>query len=163
MHPAWAGAGGNWPAIDEVFDPKVIQQQNNLSCGAACGQMLLRDCGIDVVQADIIAFSGVPITASRLADAMNYFDPKLPLKWVGGPLAISGATEAEVFDALITTGSWIAMLWETGSKIGHMVIVDAFDRQDYALIRDPWQGTRYKLKKEDFLNYWSDYGVYRRK
>ena len=31
MHPAWAGAGGNWPAIDEVFDPKVVKQRSNIS------------------------------------------------------------------------------------------------------------------------------------
>jgi hypothetical protein len=43
----FAGAGGNWRVIEEVFDPTVVQQQDNLSCGAACGEMLLKDRGVD--------------------------------------------------------------------------------------------------------------------
>lgn len=60
-------------------------------------------------------------------------------------------------------GNWAAMLWETGSKIGHMVIVDGLSSDGYVLIRDPWEGTRYKMHKSDFLQYWNDYGVYRRR
>ncbi|ACK74146.1 conserved hypothetical protein (plasmid) [Gloeothece citriformis PCC 7424] len=163
MHPAWAGAGGNWPAIDEVFDPRVVQQQDKLACGAACGEMLLRDCGINITQGAIIDQTGVPITAALLAEVMNSFEPGNKRSWAGGLLEIPGATRADVMEVLNTTGSWIAMLWETGAKIGHMVIVDGVDLLEYVLIRDPWQGTRYKLRKEDFLQYWSDYGVYRRR
>lgn len=161
MHPAFAGAGGCWPAIDEVLDPEVIQQQDKLSCGAACGEMLLKDCGITVTQAAIIAKTGLPITAMRLAEVMNSFDTSQPPRWVGGPLGIRRATQADVFEVLNTTGSWIAMLWETGGKIGHMVVVDGVSEQGYVLIRDPWQATRYKMRQDDFLQYWSDYGVYR--
>jgi filamentous hemagglutinin len=163
MHPAWAGADGNWPAVDEVFDPSIVQQQDKLACGAACGEMLLRNYGLIVSQELIIDQTEVPITAALLAEVMNSFEPSNKLSWVGGPLGIPGVTRADVFEVLNTTGSWIAILWETGAKIGHMVIVDGVDLLEYVLIRDPWQGTRYKLRKEDFLHYWSDYGVYRRK
>ena len=162
MHPVWAGSGGNWPVRDETFDPGVVLQQDQLSCGAACGEMLLRDCGINVTQAAIVATIGVPITSRRLAEVLNIFNPSTSPRWAGGPLAIKGATQEEVFDTLNTTGSWAAMLWETGSKIGHMIVVDGIDREGYVLIRDPWEGTRYTMKKSDFLQYWNDYGVYRR-
>ncbi len=50
MHPAWAGAGGNWPAIDEAIDEaidaRVIRQESEFSCAAACAEMLLREQGI---------------------------------------------------------------------------------------------------------------------
>jgi predicted double-glycine peptidase len=42
-----SGAGGNWRVIDEIVDANVVQQQDNLSCGPACGEMLLRNRGFD--------------------------------------------------------------------------------------------------------------------
>jgi filamentous hemagglutinin len=41
------GAGGNWQIIDEISDPNIIRQENDLSCGSACGEMLLKDRGIN--------------------------------------------------------------------------------------------------------------------
>lgn len=42
-----SGAGGNWRVIDEIVDANVVQQQDNLYCGPACGEMLLRTRGIN--------------------------------------------------------------------------------------------------------------------
>jgi len=50
MYPEQAGAGGNWPVIDEILDPSVIEQQGDLSCGIACGAMLLGDRKINSSQ-----------------------------------------------------------------------------------------------------------------
>lgn len=163
MHPAWVGAGGNWLAIDEVVAPEVVRQQDRLSCGAACGEMLLRDCGMKISQSAIVAQVGVPLTSRGLAYAMNIFDPATPPRWAGGTLSIPGATQAEIFETLNTTGPWAAMLWEVGSEIGHMVVIDGMDESADVLIRDPWEGTKYKMKEEDFLQYWNQYGVYRRR
>lgn len=41
-----SGAGGNWQVIDEIADRAVVQQQDKLSCGPACGEMLLGDRGV---------------------------------------------------------------------------------------------------------------------
>lgn len=162
MYPDWAGSGGNWPAIDEVFDPKVVQQQSQFSCGAACGQMLLKDCGIMITQANIIDRTGVPMTAMDLASIMNALESASFSRWMGGPLSIPSATRKDLIETLCKTGSWIAVLWEAEAKIGHMVIVDRVDEHQLLLIRDPWASTRYQMRIEDFLNYWTDYGVYRR-
>lgn len=163
MHPAWAGAGGNWPAIDEIIDPKVVKQQDQLSCGVACGEMLLRDRGINVTQVAIATEIGVPVNCRSLAWGLNFFSPESSPLWQGGPLDITGATYSQVFEALNTTGSWAAILWEVGASIGHMVVIDGISNDGYILIRDPWQGTRYKMIKDDLLLYWTQQGVYRKR
>lgn len=40
-----AGAGGDWPVIDEKSDPTVVRQILDASCVSACGEMLMRDRG----------------------------------------------------------------------------------------------------------------------
>ena len=52
---------------------------------------------------------------------------------------------------------------EFGNPIAHLVIVDGFDKNGKVLIRDPWHGTRYKMEKAEFLNYWNTRGVYMEK
>lgn len=163
MYPQQAGAGGNWPVIDEVLDPEVVQQQNDLSCGSACGEMLLKKRGINnISQATIANQAGVPVTCRNLANVLNTIDfPEGIQQWVGGPLAIPGATDSQLFETLNNTGSWAALLWEVGAGIGHMVLVDGLDEAGYVLIRDPWDGTSYKMRKDDFLKYWTTQAVFR--
>lgn len=106
MYPEQAGAGGNWPVIDEILDPEVVHQQNDLSCGSACGEMLLKKRGINNINQAMIANEiGVPVTCQDLAIVLNKFSPEALQRWRGGPLIIPGATETELFDVLNTTGS----------------------------------------------------------
>lgn len=163
MHPAWAGAGGNWPAIEEIIDPAVVKQQDKLSCGVACGEMLLRDRGINVTQVAIAAEIGVPVNCPSLARGLNLFSLESSLLWEGGPLAIIGATQSQLFNTLNTTGSWAAMFWELGVSIGHIVVVDGINNSGYVLVRDPWQGSRYKMEIYDFMLYWNEQGVFERR
>ncbi len=63
-----SGAGGNWQVIDEIADEAVVKQQDKLSCGPACGEMLLSDRGIgDVNQSLIAAETGVPVSIEDLS------------------------------------------------------------------------------------------------
>lgn len=67
-----SGAGGNWRVIDEIADPNVVQQKDKLSCGIACGEMLLRERQIYSVNQSIIAAeTGVPVSIEALALALN--------------------------------------------------------------------------------------------
>lgn len=159
-----SGAGGNWPVIDEIVDPEVVAQQNDLSCGPACGEMLLRDRRINISQTVIASETGVPADPSTLARALNTLDPGDSRLWGGGELIIPGATESQLLDALNSTGSWAAVLWESGARIGHLVIVDGIDQTGKVMIRDPrGEGTRYKMNRDDFLQYWNQQGIYLRK
>jgi filamentous hemagglutinin len=77
-------------------------------------------------------------------------------------LEIPGASFAELLEVLMSTGAWIAELREPGARLGHLVVVDAFDALGRILIRDPWDGTKYKMDKEEFLQYWTLQGIYKR-
>jgi ABC-type bacteriocin/lantibiotic exporter with double-glycine peptidase domain len=157
-----SGAGGNWRVIDEIVDANVVQQQDNLSCGPACGEMLLKNRGInDIDRYAIASESGVPVSPQVLASVLNALNSTSSDRWVGAPLSIPGASDIQLIEVLNTTGSWAAMLWEPQTTIGHMIIVDGFDDEERILIRDPWAGTKYKMDIEEFLNYWTLFAVYR--
>jgi Papain-like cysteine protease AvrRpt2 len=156
-----SGAGGNWQVIDEIPDRTVVQQQDKLSCGPACGEMLLRDRGIyDTNQSLIATETGVPVSVEDLAIALNTLDASSSRVWLGGTVSIPGATNSEIVEVLISTGSWAAVLWETLADLGHIVIVGGLDDTEKILIRDPWNATKYKMELAEFLNYWNLQAVY---
>ena len=147
-HPE-AGAGGNWDAINESNDPNVTRQASDTSCGAACAEMLLRDRDILVNQIELgLEAKSAQQLARDLNTASNSND------WRGNPVDWSS------FDALNRTGSWAAMMWEQGKKIGHWVVVRGTDKNGNVIIHDPWKGTSYTMKREDFLSTWNGYAVY---
>ncbi len=153
-------AGGNWRVIEEKSHLRVIKQQNNLSCGAACGEMLLKEKGINHInQATIINEGGAPISPAYLASELNNLSPSNLGEWRGGGLEIEGLGFSELLDCLISTGVWVAELREVGARLGHLVVVDGWDNQGRILIRDPWQGTYYKMEREEFINYWTLRGI----
>ena len=155
-----SGAGGNWQVIDEIAARDVVQQQDNLSCGPACGEMLLGDRGINGANQSLIAAeTGVPVSAEDLAIALNILDATSSRFWLGGTISLPGATNYEIVEVLISTGSWAAILWETLAELGHIVIVDGLD-DTKIMIRDPWNATKYKMELEEFLNYWNLQAVY---
>jgi predicted double-glycine peptidase len=156
-----SGAGGNWQVIDELAERTVVQQQDKLSCGPACGEMLLTDRGIDSANQSLIAAeTGVPVSVEDLAIALNTLDASSSRFWLGGTVSIPGATNSEIVEVLISTGYWAAILWETLADLGHIVIVDGLDDTGKILIRDPWNATKYKMELAEFLNYWNLQAVY---
>ncbi len=155
-----AGAGGKWKTINELKDPTVIQQENDVSCGAACGQMLFKNQGINVEQEQLNALAGCPTWSEQLAYAMNQLTLCEDGEWKGGYFKIPLSTVRQVFLSLCTTGSWIAELREPLTKMGHFVVVDGIDEQEKPIIRDPWDGTRYKMEIDEFLKHWTQQGVF---
>lgn len=158
--PALFGAGGRWPVINEVTDPKVVRQQSNLSCGPACGEMLLREWGItNITQVAIENLSGAPTSAEEVADALGQLSPASLHRWQGGYLDIS--TSLAAFNLLLKTSKpWMAQMKEIGNRIAHMVVVDGIDETGLVLVRDPWEGTSYKMELEQFLQVWSQIAVF---
>ncbi len=49
---------------------------------------------------------------------------------------------------------------EFGNRVGHMVVVDGLDVTGLVLIRDPWEGTRYKMNIDEFLKVWNQIAVF---
>lgn len=154
-------AGGNWRVIDEKVDMRVVKQQDNLSCGAACGEILLREKGInDIDQARIVKDSGAPASPAYLASVLNQLSPSDVGEWRGGGLEIEGVGFSQLLDCLICTGVWVAELRELGARLAHLVVVDGLDEQERVLIRDPWRGKSYRMEREEFLNYWTLRGIF---
>ena len=46
-------------------------------------------------------------------------------------------------------------------KLGHTVVVDGLDELGNLIIRDPAEGTKYEMIRDDFLRYWSGLSVFR--
>ncbi|HBE19945.1 MAG TPA: hypothetical protein DEG17_04735 [Cyanobacteria bacterium UBA11149] len=156
-----SGSGGNWRVIDEITDSTVIKQQDKVSCGHACAEMLLKDRGIDDVnQSRIADETGVPVNTKSLGIALNKLDYSGSRVWLSGSVAIPEATYSEIIDVLMSTGSWAAILWEPLADLGHMVVVDRLDNRGKIQIRDPWMATRYKMDREEFINYWNLQAIY---
>lgn len=162
------GAGGSWRVIEEYPDSSVVKQFNDDACAAACGEMLLRDWGIETVSQREIAdiAGGVPMEIPILAIVLNQLT-NLPGRWIGAPIGIENATDEELLQALSSTGCWGAGLWKDGAPIGH-IVVDRLNENNEVLIRDPWgmsrsarQGSRYKMDIQTFLQVWSRQVVYR--
>ena len=162
--PELSGAGGNWPVINEVVDPETVKQQNRICCGPACAEMFLREQGINhLTKATISSATYTPVSVSDLALTLNQLDPSSSREWIGGCLEIPGANDGVVLDVLMATGIWIAELREPGARLGHLVVVDGFDDLERLKIRDPWDSTRYKMDREEFLTYWTLQAIYLKK
>ncbi len=143
-----AGAGGNWNALDEVTSPDVVTQSTPTACGAACGVMLLKDRGVLASQIDL----GTELTSmNSLAQKLNSVDSG----WVGN------AVDSSSFNALNKTGSWSAMMWDSGSKVGHWVVVNGVDDAGRVIVKDPFQGTQYRMEVEKFKEVWNGHSVYK--
>ena len=46
-----------------------------------------------------------------------------------------------------------------GNPLAHLAVVDGFDQVERLMIPADGNGTRYKMEKEEFLNYWNIRGV----
>jgi len=42
----------------------------------------------------------------------------------------------------------------------HMAIVDGIDEAGRVMIRDPWEGTSYKMEQEEFFKFWNQIAVF---
>lgn len=151
--------------IDEVPDLSVVKQFDNLACGAACGEMVLTDRGVVIPQQRIAQEAGQSLfDYNLLKETLSTLDSSGSGTWSGGYL--QGANDpveaTRLVHTLNNTGSWVAQFWETGKSIGHFVVVEGLDDVGRVMIRDPWDGTRYVMNMEDFLNTWDGIAVFLR-
>ncbi|MEC4896178.1 MAG: papain-like cysteine protease family protein [Oscillatoria sp. PMC 1051.18] len=139
-----AGAGVNWPTINEAFDSSIVRQATSTSCGPACAEIIFREMGIDVSQRQIISIMGQELSFDELlAMAMNQAGPP-GSSWVGTGVSM------ESLDVLMNIGPWIAMINNPGNSINHWVVVEGWDAAGNILIKDPWDSTIYSVTVEVF-------------
>ncbi|MDQ2828721.1 MAG: hypothetical protein M3Y74_06700 [Chloroflexota bacterium] len=157
---ALVGAGGQWLVIDEKPDPAVVRQSLDASCVSACGEMLLRECGVETVtQANLLERLGSPAITAELADAINEL---LGVReWRGVALDVPTMGGRKAIALLSDMGSWVAELYLLGARLAHAVVVDSVNDDGTLSIRDPFDGTSYKMEVDIFLDYWSWTAVWR--
>lgn len=146
-----AGAGGDWPLINERPSADVVHQTDKVSCVSACGEMLSEGL---MDQATLITILDAPCDTRALAAALG-------AAWRGEGLG------PDQLDKLLARGPWAAELRELPGlryhrmQPGHTVIVDGLDELGNVNIRDPADGTRYEMTRSDFEKHWSGQSVYR--
>lgn len=156
------GAGGHWPVIDQVRDSTIPQQANPVGCGHACVEMVLKDRGIDVSQQTVSQLLGDrPTLEQSLVKALTEFDTDKSRLWKGASVDPEHPASLKILNK---SGSWVAQMWDgPGSKMGHWVAVEGIDKEGRILIKDPWDGTRYKMTEADFRNAWTGFSVWSEK
>ena len=149
------GAGGYWKTIGEKKDSLVVRQITTTSCVSAVGEMILKERGFSVTQKQILATIGEYSTTVALARFLNEIDKPIDNeKWHGI------IVEAEDFHAILKKGIFGAVFHE-GKPLGHLVLVDGLDNKGRVRIKDPWDGTSYKMEEAEFLRVWSGELIFR--
>ncbi|HEY9869284.1 MAG TPA: hypothetical protein V6D08_08970 [Candidatus Obscuribacterales bacterium] len=147
-----AGAGGDWPILNERPSPDVVRQATPDGCVAAIGEMLSEGALKQQILIDQV--STVP---ELLAETLGP-------DWKGA--FFDFVQRERALDALILSGKpWGAELREEfahRAAMGHMVVVDGLDEAGHLMIRDPQHGTRYEMTRDAFLKHWSDRAVYKK-
>jgi RHS repeat-associated protein len=156
-----AGAGREWPTINEKKSKKVVSQVDEVACGYACGEMLLDMHGSSKLnQQELRKLNNGEPTSNpdSLSFVLNEHEPGV---WQGGWLDVTRENLDIMLKFAGKNGSWAATIRQPFDKISHFVVVDGFDKKGNLKIRDPWQGTAYSVTKDTFYNYW-DGGMVRR-
>ena len=52
-------------------------------------------------------------------------------------------------------------MWDSGSKVGHWVVVNGVDDAGRVIVKDPFQGTQYRMEVEKFKEVWNGHSVYK--
>ena len=164
----WAGGYNDpWNPINEtVADPR-IRAQGPAECGLVCGEVMMEGSGVtaqDLMEELEYLWGPDGVTPDSLETAMNALDPKFALDpSIEKPYFFAKSTLTEVTSAelqrLSEQGNWIAGF--KGST-GHAVIVEGLSPSGNVMILDPIGGRAYEIVLEEFNEFWTGSGIFRR-
>lgn len=138
-----AGAGGDWPVINERPSPDVVKQSRADTCVAAIGEMLSEG---ELKQTDLIEKVGT--IPERLAEVLGP-------PWKTFNVKDKGIALEKLLELGKPWGVELRDEFYHRVRMGHMIVVDGLDEVGNIMIRDPQHGTRYEMTKEAFLHHWS--------
>jgi predicted double-glycine peptidase len=134
----------------------MVNQELSHSCQAACARQLLKDAGVELSEADLLAKIGyVERWGTSCQDVARVLDELHPTLGYA-----AGSVDPESVDILVRREPWIAAVRTDRGAI-HAVIVDRLEGETVH-VRDPWgetgpgsgTGTRATLAWADFLEHW---------
>jgi hypothetical protein len=149
------------PYLAENLRPDMPNQEELMSCSAACARKLLADCNAETPESEIRALAKFHPTEGieppDLASALNILQPT----WTfcgGCVFPRAGQSLEDAARLLSSKGPWIANLQMPGR---HSVIVVAI-KKDVVNVLDPWGlngpgsacGTSATISMKDFLQRW---------
>ena len=151
-----SGTGGGLRYLTEQAALSMVNQEESHSCQAACARQLLKDAGVEISEAELVAqigyYEGIGTTTERTATVLSELHPGLHY---------SGGEINELALAIICSRDpWIANLRTIRGTV-HSVIVDRME-SGIIHVRDPWghdgpgsgTGTDAAIKLADFLEHW---------
>ena len=124
--------------------------------------MLFKSRGVvGIVQSDVIEIHGHLTYNDTLAPAMNQLQQRLGR---GRRLRRGGWLDTqhnprEAFGYLAQHGPFAPSLKSFDAE-AHMVVVDGMDDAGRVVVRDPFQGTRYYVEWQEFLEIWHGMSVW---
>ncbi len=154
--PGAVGTGGGLRYVTEEPSPDMVNQELPHSCQVACARQLLKDVGVAVSEAELLArigyLEGWGTAAEDVAPVLSDLHPGLGHD--------GGSIPPEAVSVLFDRGPLIANV-RTDRGTVHAVIVDGLDG-DTVRVRDPWglkgpgsgTGTKATLSLQDFLEHW---------
>lgn len=152
--PIVGGASGawTWTRVRRLGARAIVVQTDEQGCGPACAEMLLKDRGFEVSQAELRRGLPLPVSAERLAARMTEMTHS---RWLGAYATLDeGATWEFVAHVSASHGSWAALLEPLGFRqVGHWVVVDGVSEEGVVWIRDP-AGGAYGIPIDEFLGLW---------
>jgi hypothetical protein len=150
------GTGGGLRYHTKEAAPGMVNQAHSHSCQAACARQLLKDAGVDISEADLLArigyYEGIGTLAKPTAAMLSKLHPNL--NYQGGEI-----NENEI-RLICSRDPWIANVLTDHGTV-HSVIVDRLDG-DTVHVRDPWgldgpgsaSGTVATINLADLLEHW---------
>jgi RHS repeat-associated protein len=145
-----AGAfGKGWPVFDETASSVAIRQSGPTTCGAACGSMA---AGGTVTEEELLTAIGhdAPIGENRLVQALESTTSQ------GWKTDYFNSIQGAVSEG---NGSIIVKVLDSNARAHHWLVVDGI-ANDTVLIRDPWDGSMYKMMATDFEKIFTGIAVF---
>jgi hypothetical protein len=131
--------------VNERPSMDVVKQKDDLSCIAACGQMLGQG---RFTQADLQAEFGQSLNFSSLAGALGP-------EWKAGPY------EKSNLDQFLKSGPFMAEIRDSGEKT-HAILIDGLTVNGNVNVLDPQDGNRYEMTRANFEKQWTSNTLFRK-
>ena len=135
MNPAETeipGTGGGLRYLTEEAAPGMVNQEQPHSYQAACARQLLKDAGVYISEADLLAkigyYEGHGTTVALTGAALTILHPRL--KYSGGEI------KDDALPMLVVRDPWIANVRTLRGTV-HSMIVDRLE-DGIVHVRDPW-------------------------
>jgi hypothetical protein len=145
--------------FDKVRSLDVPIQCHNNACVAAIGEMLSEGKIEQRTLVELLEQNKLPEKRGQETDlSLKALAKELGQDWTFE--SISKVIDIEpLFQELLARGHSFGVTFKAYRVDAHAVVVDGIDKAGRVLVRDPGDGTMYKMAKKDFMDHWTGLAV----